>query len=73
MRFGPGNMIAPPVFKAADQDNDSKVTSAEFKKLGERWFTEWDKKKSGKLTQEDLVTGLNAVIPPPNFGPPPGQ
>lgn len=69
--FGPGNFVGPVFLKAADQDADSKVSAAEFSRLAEKWFSDWDKKKTGTLKQEDIVAGLNAVIPPPNFGPPP--
>ena len=69
--FGPGNFVGPVFFKAADGDSDGKVTQQELTQLAERWFREWDKAKSGKLKQEDLASGLNAVVPPPDFGRPP--
>ena len=69
--FGPGNFVGPVFFKAADADSDGKVTQQELTQLAERWFREWDKAKSGKLKQEDLASGLNAVVPPPDFGRPP--
>jgi hypothetical protein len=68
--FGPGNFVGPAIFKAADSDANGKVSQQEFDSLAERWFVEWDKSKNGKLKQEDIVAGLNAVVPPPNFGPP---
>ena len=69
--FGPGNFVGPAVFKAADTDTNGKVTEKEFTALADRWFLEWDKSKTGKLKQDDVVAGLNAVIPPPDVGPPP--
>lgn len=68
--FGPGGFVGPVIFKAADVDADGKVTEKEFVVLAGTWFTAWDKEKTGKLKQEDVVAGLNAVVPPPNFGPP---
>lgn len=68
--FGPGNFVGPVIFKAADADADGKLTEKEFVVLAGRWFVEWDKAKSGKLKQEEIAAGLNAVLPPPNFGPP---
>jgi hypothetical protein len=70
--FGPGTLIAPAFLKAADGNNDGKVSSLEFQALANRWFQAWDPKKSGSLQQEDLANGLNAVIPLPQFGPPGG-
>lgn len=68
--FGPGNFVAPVFQKAADTDADGKVTESEFAALAAKWFKDWDKKGAGKLAQDDLVSGLNAVIPPPDFGGP---
>lgn len=68
MRFGPGNIVGPPIHKAADANADTKVSKAEFHALAERWFKEWDKEGSGKLSQQNITAGLNAVIPPPDFG-----
>ena len=70
--MGPGNFVAPAFLKAADTDGDGKVQKAEFQALAEKWFRQFDKKAAGKLTQDDLVQGLNEVIPPPDFGPPGG-
>lgn len=68
--FGPGNFVAPVFLKAADVNSDGKVSESEFTALAAKWFKEWDKKSTGKLAQDDLVAGLNAVIPPPDFGGP---
>jgi type 1 glutamine amidotransferase len=40
----------------------------------DRWFTDWDAAKAGSLTQEQLMTGLAAALPPapaPAGGAPP--
>lgn len=68
--FGPGNFVGPVFFKAADVDADGKVSKTEFATLAGMWFVEWDKSKAGALKQDDLVAGLNAILPMPNFGPP---
>ena len=68
--FGPGGFVGPAVLKAADTDTDGKLSAKEFSALADRWFVEWDKAKTGTLKQDDIVAGLNAAIPPPNFGPP---
>jgi len=69
--FGPGMIVGPVVVKAADTDADGRVTAVELEVMAVKWFGEWDKSKSGSLKQEDVVAGLNAVIPPPDFGRPP--
>jgi spore coat protein H len=70
--MGPGNFIAPVFLKSADTNRDAKVQKTEFEALAEGWFRRFDRKGAGKLSQDDLVQGLNAVIPPPDFGPPGG-
>ncbi|HAB17618.1 MAG TPA: hypothetical protein DCE44_14335 [Verrucomicrobiales bacterium] len=69
--FGPGNLLGPAVVKAADADQNGAVTAQEFTALANRWFSEWDKEKTGELKQAEVAAGLNALIPPPNFGGPP--
>ena len=64
---GPSPFIAPAILAQADRDGDGQISSAEFRELGERWFTAWDKMKAGKLTRDQLRDGLNTA-----FGPPPG-
>lgn len=70
--FGTGTFLAPGFLKAGDQDQDRQLSKAEFLALGEKWFSEWDKSKTGKLTGEQVRDGLNAVVGPPRF-PPPGM
>ncbi|MCW5556643.1 MAG: CotH kinase family protein [Verrucomicrobiae bacterium] len=69
--FGPGMIVGPVAVQAADTDADGRVSAAEFEALAVRWFADWDKSKSGALKPEDVAAGLNAVIPPPDFGRPP--
>lgn len=68
-RFGPAMFIAPALFDAADTNHDGSLTREEWKQSFAKWFDEWDKTKSGALAQAQLASGLNSVLPPPNFGP----
>jgi type 1 glutamine amidotransferase len=54
-----------PFFVAMDADKDGTVTRAEMKSAFDSWFTSWDTAKSGKLTQDQLLPGLNALFPAP--------
>ncbi len=67
--FGPAALLAPGFLKG-DQNQDGKLSPAEFSALGGKWFTEWDKEKSGQLTAEQLRAGLNAALGMTNLGPP---
>ncbi|HVY71336.1 MAG TPA: CotH kinase family protein [Verrucomicrobiae bacterium] len=74
--FGPG-MVAPGVIAAGDTDHNDKLSPAEFTALGQRWFTDWDKEKTGKLNGDQLRAGLNTAFTPPGMangsgGPGPG-
>jgi hypothetical protein len=70
--FGPAMFIGPALFTAADADKDGSVTRAEFKDTFSKWFGEWDKEKSGSLSEEQIRNGLNTALPRPNFGGPGG-
>src|SRR6185437_438841 len=70
--FGPAMFIAPAFMKAGDQNEDGKLAKEEFHSLGEKWFAEWDKEKSGKLNSDQLRAGLNGAFAPPEFGGPGG-
>ena len=60
--FGPGMFLAPAFLQAGDTDKDGKVTKPEFEELAGRWFTSWDKDKSGKLDTDKLRDGLSASL-----------
>ena len=47
---------------------DAALTRDELKGSFEKWFTEWDKQKSGSLDEDQVRDGLNAVLPRPQFG-----
>ncbi|HXW06489.1 MAG TPA: ThuA domain-containing protein [Vicinamibacterales bacterium] len=59
--------VAPGLFTATDANKDGAVTREEMKATFERWFTEWDTTKAGALSQEELLSGLNAALPPQQF------
>ena len=65
---GPSGMIGSGLFTATDTDKDGSVTRAEFKSTFEKWAVAFDTDKSGALTQEKLVAGLNGVFPRPGPG-----
>jgi len=69
--MGPG-FIAQRLFTAADTDHDGNLTKEEWHSAFSNWFDQWDKQKAGSLAQSDITTGLNAIIPQPNFGGRPG-
>ena len=60
--FGPAMFLAPMFVKEGDKNDDQKLSKAEFAALGEKWFTAWDKEKSGKLTADNFRDGLNATM-----------
>ncbi len=60
--FGPAMFLAPTFLKQGDQDGDGKLSKDEFRILGEKWFAEWDKEKSGKLNADQVRAGLNATL-----------
>jgi len=67
--FGPATFLAPSFLKA-DQDRDGKLSQEEFRVLGERWFSDWDKNKRGELDFHQLGEGMNSTLTPPQFGGP---
>src|SRR5260221_6069813 len=69
--FGPGAFLAPSFLKG-DQDHDGKLSKDEFQALGQRWFSEWDKNKSGQLDLDQLRTGMNSTLAPAGFRGPGG-
>lgn len=68
----PGMMLAPVFFQDGDQNHDDKLSQPEFLALGEKWFTEWDKTKSGALTGQEMQTGVEGKFAPPGDAPPGG-
>jgi outer membrane protein assembly factor BamB len=70
--FTPGTVVGPGLFAAADADKNGSLTRDEFVASANRWAVEWDADKDGKLDENEIRDGLNAVLPAFSFGPPPG-
>ena len=68
----PGLVLAPVFFRDGDQNRDAKLSQLEFLALGEKWFTEWDKTKSGALTGQEMQAGVESKFAPPEGDAPPG-
>jgi spore coat protein H len=71
-RFTPAMQMTPVFFGQGDADKDGKLTATEMGDLATKWFTAWDKAKAGKLTTEQVRTGLgeamtSATPPRPSF------
>ena len=61
--FGPAMFIGPGLFEATDSNKDGSVTRDEFTQTFSTWFVKWDTNKLGSLKEEDLRSGLAAVLP----------
>lgn len=71
--FGPGMFLADPLVAQADADRDGKVSPAELKSLGERWWREWAPAAADQLGEQQIGDGLAKAFPlPPGFGGPGG-
>ena len=70
--FGPAMFLGPVLFMAVDANKDGSLARPELKERFAKWFGEWDAKQSGTLNEETIRTGLNAALPPPDFGGPGG-
>ncbi len=64
--FGVGMFILPAVMKQGDLDASGSLTSEEFRGLGTRWFTAWDKDGDGTLDAKQLREGLQRTLAPPS-------
>ena len=69
--FGPAAMVAPSFLKG-DQDHDGKLSKEEFRALGEKWFSSWDKNQRGEIDLAQLQAGMNTTLALPQFGRPGG-
>jgi Ca2+-binding EF-hand superfamily protein len=68
-------LLAHRVMEAFDADKDGKISHAEFTAGFAKWFSDWNKDGNGKLSQEQLKSGINRELGPPadggpGFGPP---
>lgn len=69
--FGPGQFLSPAWLRAGDVDGDGRLAQREFHSLAEKWFTNWDTNKAGRLDLEQVRAGLNRDLGggPPNIRP----
>jgi spore coat protein H len=67
--FGPAMFLAPSFLKA-DEDRDGKLSREEFRALGEKWFSDWDKSKRGELDLAQVREGISSTLLLPQFGGP---
>ena len=70
--FGPAMFVGPALFTALDANKDASLSRSELVDTFAKWFAAWDTGKKGSLDEEALRTGLNALLPRPNFGGPGG-
>ncbi|MEO8128425.1 MAG: CotH kinase family protein [Bryobacteraceae bacterium] len=72
---GPGPaMFLVPAFLKGDRNHDGKLSEEEFRALGEDWFRQWDSARQGKVTEQELRTGLASIsVPDGAFPGPPGD
>ncbi|MCY2952486.1 MAG: CotH kinase family protein [Planctomycetota bacterium] len=62
--------LAPVFMKDGDQNGEGKLSREEFAALGRKWFAVWDKSNAGRVTNDQLRSGLNVTFaPPPGFAP----
>jgi type 1 glutamine amidotransferase len=64
-RGGGRGGVAPALFTALDMDKDGSLTKAEMKSAFDSWFTKWDSERTGSLTHDQLLAGLNVLFPAP--------
>ena len=78
--FGPGMFLAGRVVESFDADKDGKVSHAEFMAGVAKWFGDWNTDGGGRLSEEQLRSGISRDLVPfgggapggPGFGPPGG-
>jgi type 1 glutamine amidotransferase len=64
--FGGGRGgVAPALFTALDTDKDGALTRTEMKSVFDSWFTSWDGARTGSVTFDQLLAGLNVLFPAP--------
>lgn len=64
-RGGAGGGLAPGVFTVADLNKDGVLTQGELMMAFEKLHSDADTAKAGTITQEQLLTALNAALPAP--------
>lgn len=56
---------AQALFASLDPDGDGTMTRSEMESGFNSWFKAWDTTNSGKLTREQIATGLGKILPAP--------
>lgn len=62
--FGPGMFLGGVFMSSLDSNKDQSVSHVEFTEGFSRWFQNWNKDKSGVLSDEDLRSGINKDLSP---------
>ena len=67
---GPGGAdaakaVAPPAFAAADADKDGALTREELAAAFSKWFDQWGGGQGQPLDLNQLLDGVNGILPPP--------
>jgi hypothetical protein len=62
--------LGPALFTPLDTDQDGSLVRSELEGRFGEWFVQWDKEKAGVLDEAMIRDGLNAALPPPQFGGP---
>src|SRR5579883_364102 len=71
-RFGPGMFLSHTIMDSFDTNKDGKLSHEEFSAGFAKWFDEWNRDKTGFLTQEQLRGGIDRTLAPLHDGPPGG-
>ncbi|MBN9521181.1 CotH kinase family protein [bacterium] len=69
--FTLGGFLAGAILDRADADKDRKLTADELQSAARAAFDEFDRRKAGRLDEDEFADLLTAVFPAPKFGPPP--
>lgn len=56
--------MAPIFLEQGDEDRDRRLCLSEIRTLADRWFTDWDKDRAGKVDRDQLRDGLNVALLP---------
>jgi sulfatase modifying factor 1 len=61
-RGGIGSGLAPGIFRLVDRNGDGAVTREEFVGAFGAWFDAWDAQRTGSLTSNQILKGLDATL-----------
>jgi outer membrane protein assembly factor BamB len=64
-----GVVAGPGLFAAMDADHDGTLKRAEAEATFQRWYTEWGQGATEALAADQILDGLNAILPPPKNPP----